>query len=102
MARDGSRKPPSAAVRSSRRVAEYSESEREESEYESDGDEGERSPAYKRADESDREEESDEEPEAEEAAGASAPSEEDEAVLPILRYTEKCCPLNWSLAGPDR
>ncbi|CAA6657395.1 unnamed protein product [Spirodela intermedia] len=88
VARDGSRKPPSAAVRSSRRVAEYSESEREESEYESDGDEGERSPAYKRAEESDREEESDEEPEAEEAAGASAPSEEDEEEEPRRRVRE--------------
>uniref|UniRef100_A0A1D1ZB00 RNA polymerase-associated protein LEO1 n=1 Tax=Anthurium amnicola TaxID=1678845 RepID=A0A1D1ZB00_9ARAE len=86
--KDVSRKP-SLPVRSLRRpVDEYSESDREESEYETDGDEGERSPVHKRTEESDNEDEYDEEQEAEESAGANALSEEDEEEEPKRRVRE--------------
>lgn len=71
------RKPSVSAARQSRRpLDEYSESEREESEYESDGAEVDRSPPHAR-DEPDHEDEYEEEAD-EEAADAISPSEGDE------------------------
>ncbi|XP_020579682.1 protein LEO1 homolog isoform X2 [Phalaenopsis equestris] len=71
------RKPPLSAVRSSKRLVEdYSESEREESEYESDGEDIETSPGLKAKEldyEDDYEEEADEE-----AAGTNSASEEED------------------------
>ncbi|KAG1365520.1 protein LEO1 [Cocos nucifera] len=72
------RKPSMPAARPARRqVEEYSESDREESEYESDGEDIERSPAHTREDEPDHEDEYEDEAD-EEALGANSSSEEDE------------------------
>ncbi|DAD49807.1 TPA_asm: hypothetical protein HUJ06_000139 [Nelumbo nucifera] len=77
--KDIPRKPSLPAVRSSRRpVEEFSESEREESEYESDGDEGERSPPRKRAEEPENGDEEDDEQEEEDTGANEASEEEDE------------------------
>ncbi|MQL73331.1 hypothetical protein Taro_005672 [Colocasia esculenta] len=81
--RDVSRRPSLPAARSSRQaVEEYSESDREESEYESDGDEGDRLPVHRGTAESDHEDEYEVEQEAEESGGANAPSEEAEEEEP--------------------
>ena len=73
------RKPSLPAARPARRqVQEYSESDREESEYESDGEDIERSPAHTREDEPDHEDEYEEDEADEEALGANSSSEEDE------------------------
>lgn len=70
-------KPSVSAARPLRRpLEEYSESDREESEYESDGEEVDRSPPHAREDEPDHEDEYEED--ADEAADAISPSEEDE------------------------
>ncbi|XP_074587754.1 protein LEO1 homolog [Curcuma longa] len=71
-------KPSLSAARSSKRpLEEYSESEKEESEYESEGEEIERSPMGAREDEQENEDDYEEEVD-EEAADAISPSEEEE------------------------
>lgn len=74
-------KPSLSAARSSKRpLEEYSESEKEESEYESEGEEIERSPMGAREDEQENEDDYEEEVD-EEAADAISPSEEEEVRL---------------------
>ncbi|RWW72620.1 hypothetical protein BHE74_00019562 [Ensete ventricosum] len=81
------RKPSVSAARQSRRpLEEYSESERVESEYESDGAEVERSLPHAR-DEPDHEDEYEEEAD-EEAVDAISPSEEDEDEEPRGKMKE--------------
>ncbi|KAF5730195.1 hypothetical protein HS088_TW20G00567 [Tripterygium wilfordii] len=77
--KDISRKP-SLAAKSSHRPVDFSDSEKEESEYESDGEEDERSPLHKRAEEpeQDYEEEEEQEEEEQELNGASEEEEEPE------------------------
>nr|CAD1819443.1 unnamed protein product [Ananas comosus var. bracteatus] len=78
MSKNATRKPSLPAARQPRREVErYSESEREESEYESDGEEGDRSPLNAREEELDNEDEYEEDAD-EEAAEANYASEEDE------------------------
>ena len=78
------RKPSLPAARPARRqVQEYSESDREESEYESDGEDIERSPAHTREDEADDEDEYEEDEADEEAPGANSVSEEEDEVIYI-------------------
>ncbi|XP_057951709.1 protein LEO1 homolog [Malania oleifera] len=75
------RKSSVPAVKTSRRPVDFSDSEREESEYESDGEEDERSPPRKRTVESEleyEEEEEDEEQHDDEEAAANEASEEEE------------------------
>ncbi|KAJ6853480.1 protein LEO1-like protein [Iris pallida] len=73
------RKPSLPAVRPSKRpVEKYSESEREESEYETDGEDIERSPSRGMEDEPDHEDEYEDEDAEEEVAGADSMSEEEE------------------------
>ena len=91
------RKPPLSAGRPSRRQA-YSESEQEESEYETDGEDIEMSPLRKRdelpddEDEYEEEEEEEEDKEAEEDGGANTASEVEEEV-----YLSICCNFLWLL-----
>lgn len=69
------------AAKSSRRPVDFSDSEREESEYETDGEEDERSPPRKRVEEPEQdyeEEEEDEEEEHEEEPDINRASEEEE------------------------
>ncbi|KAJ4961697.1 hypothetical protein NE237_021607 [Protea cynaroides] len=84
--KDIPRKPSFPSNRSSRRPVDFSDSEREESEYESDGDEGERSPLRKREEEPEHEDEEEEEQD-EEDTGANEESEE-EAEEPRRRGKE--------------
>ncbi|XP_010922107.1 protein LEO1 homolog isoform X2 [Elaeis guineensis] len=73
------RKPSLPTARPARRqVEEYSESDKEESEYESDGEDIERSPAHTREDEADDEDEYEEDEADEEAPGANSVSEEED------------------------
>lgn len=81
MSKNATRKPSLPAARQPRREVErYSESEREESEYESDGEEGDRSPLNAREEELDNEDEYEEDAD-EEAAEANYASEEDEVKI---------------------
>ncbi|KAA8541022.1 hypothetical protein F0562_024840 [Nyssa sinensis] len=75
--KDIPRKSSLPAVKSSRRPVDFSESEREESEYESDGEEEERTPPRRRAEEPEREDEEEEEEHDEEEAVANEASEEE-------------------------
>ncbi|KAG6538477.1 hypothetical protein ZIOFF_003600 [Zingiber officinale] len=80
-------KPSLSAARSSKRpLEEYSESEKEESEYESEGEEIERSPMGAREDEQENEDEYEEEVD-EEAADAISPSEEEEEPRKKIKET---------------
>ncbi|KAJ0973892.1 hypothetical protein J5N97_015857 [Dioscorea zingiberensis] len=82
------RKPSAPAARSSRRpVEEYSESEREESEYETDGEDIEHSPSHRRGD-PDQEDEYDEEQDAEDDAGDGNTGSEEEDEAPKQRAKE--------------
>lgn len=81
--KEAPRKSSAPAVKSSRRQVAFSESEREESEYESYGEEDERSPPRRRAEVPEQEYEEDEEEEAEpdeEEAEVNGASEEEEEV----------------------
>ncbi|XP_008786813.2 protein LEO1 homolog [Phoenix dactylifera] len=83
------RKPSLLAARlARRRVEEYSESDREESEYESDGEDIERSLAHTREDEPDHEDEYEEDEADEEALGANSSSNEDEYEEPRKKIRE--------------
>ncbi|KAG1338285.1 protein LEO1 [Cocos nucifera] len=83
------RKPAFATARPARRQVEgYSESDKEESEYESDGEDIERSPAHTREDEADHEDEYEEDEADEEALGANSVSEEDEDEEPTRKIKE--------------
>ncbi|KAJ0973944.1 hypothetical protein J5N97_015909 [Dioscorea zingiberensis] len=82
------RKPSAPAARSSRRpVEEYSESEREESEYETDGEDIEHSPSHRRGD-PDQEDEYDEEQDAEDDAGDGNTGSEEEDEAPKQKAKE--------------
>ncbi|XP_073259714.1 protein LEO1 homolog isoform X2 [Populus alba] len=76
--RDIPRKSSMSAVKSSKRPVDFSDSEREESEYETDGDEYERSPVHKRVDEPEHEYEEEEEEHYEEDIEVNGASEEEE------------------------
>ncbi|KAG6752987.1 hypothetical protein POTOM_043031 [Populus tomentosa] len=76
--RDIPRKSSMSAVKSSKRPVDFSDSEREESEYETDGDEYERSPVHKRVDEPEHEYEEEEEEHYEEDTEVNGASEEEE------------------------
>ncbi|GMY15531.1 protein LEO1 homolog isoform X1 [Fagus crenata] len=83
--KDFPRKSSLPTAKSSRRPVDFSDSEREESEYESDGEEDERSPPRKRAEEPvqeyEEEEEDEEEEHDEQEAEVNEASEEEEEVL---------------------
>jgi RNA polymerase-associated protein LEO1 len=85
MSRNVPRKPPYPPARLPRRQAdEYSESEREESEYETDGEDIEHSPPRGREDELDEEEEYEEEVEEE------APLSDEEMEVKYLLASNTC------------
>jgi hypothetical protein len=90
--KDIPRKSSLPTAKSSRRPVDFSDSEREESEYETDGEEDERSPPRKRAAEPEQEydeEEEEEEEEHEEEAEVKEASEEDE------EEEAEVCPFLW-------
>lgn len=78
-----------SAVKSSKRPVDFSDSEREESEYETDGDEYERSPVHKRVDEPEHEYEEEEE-HYEEDTEVNGASEEEEVCECILLFCLYC------------
>lgn len=79
-----------SAVKSSKRPVDFSDSEREESEYETDGDEYERSPVHKRVDEPEHEYEEEEEEHYEEDTEVNGASEEEEVCESILLFCLYC------------
>jgi len=86
MSRNVPRKPSYAPARPPRRQAdEYSESEREQSEYETDGEDIEHSPTRG------REDELDEEDEYEEDAEDEAPLSDEEMEVRYLGLEKQCC-----------
>ncbi|KAL8134837.1 hypothetical protein AgCh_009736 [Apium graveolens] len=76
--KDIPRKSSLPAAKSSRRPVDFSDSEREESEYETDGEEEDRSPARRIAGDPELDDEEEEEPYEEEEAAADDASEEEE------------------------
>lgn len=86
--KDIPRKSSLPAVKSSRRPIDFSESEREESEYESDGEEDERSPPRGRVEEPELDDEEEEEEEHEEEDAVADDASEEEAEEPRQKAKE--------------